>query len=377
MSDAAELGMNIEEVEHLGRYLRDQAAGDLLAAMRRAERIVARSPWNGPTAERFRNEAWPRHAATLRTVSQALHDFGQVALDNAEQQRGTSASDSSGGATDARAAHDATSEGSFVDRVRSNRPGPQDLDLARLAGDYDKHGVPGWTLLDDDALRARGIDPNLLGHGQTHGFSAALYERSDGTVVLVFHGSSLQDPDDWRNNGAQAVGLPAEQYQRAVDLGQRVHDVFGDRVVITGHSLGGGLASVASLTSRVPAVTFNPAAISDGTLRRAGFDPQVARSEAQGLVHSYTVDGEALSQAQLGGHLVGVETLGTGYRLAGPSVLDRVVGAFDGPPGQLLNPMLGGPAVGFLSDSVELHGMDSVIGSMEQDPRFADAGGGW
>jgi len=61
-----------------------------------------------------------------------------------------------------------------------------------------------------------------------------------------------------------------------------------------GHSLGGGLASLAGITSGERTITFNSAGLSSGTLARY----KVSRGSADGLVSAYYLRGEILSGLQ-------------------------------------------------------------------------------
>src|SRR5690606_27504360 len=71
-------------------------------------------------------------------------------------------------------------------------------------------------------------------------------------------------------------------------------------VAYTGHSLGGGLASVAALATGGPGVTFNAAGLSDQTLEARGFNPNAVREDAadSGQLRRYIVNGDPLNGAQ-------------------------------------------------------------------------------
>lgn len=188
---------------------------------------------------------------------------------------------------------------SFDAQLRGQRPQPLDLTLARIAQDvYDPNsrGIQGWTRLDDAQLQAAGIDPAALENPET-GFRAAIYTDGNGRYVLAFAGSN--DVQDWINNARQGVGWDAEQYDQAVQLAREAEAAFGDNLVITGHSLGGGLAATASLAIGNTAVTFNAAGVHDDTLRGLGLDPATARADAAGgLIRRYNIGGEILTSSQ-------------------------------------------------------------------------------
>lgn len=84
----------------------------------------------------------------------------------------------------------------------------------------------------------------------------------DGVVVVAFRGTNLFSPKDWRTNISQAFGMKTGQYELAVELAEAVDLATNSNVIITGHSLGGGLASAASHATGAQAVTFNSAGLS-------------------------------------------------------------------------------------------------------------------
>lgn len=188
---------------------------------------------------------------------------------------------------------------SFAERVRGATPHPLDYELAQIAAAvYDPKQVQAgrWTRIGDQDLRAAGIDPALLEDAKT-GFRAGLYRDAGGDVVLAFAGSN--DAHDWLSNFRQGLGFDDAQYDRARDVALLAKAAYGDRLAITGHSLGGGLASAAALAAQTPAVTFNAAGLSDKTIQRLGLDPGAARSQADGgLVRRYAVNGEILTHEQ-------------------------------------------------------------------------------
>jgi len=157
--------------------------------------------------------------------------------------------------------------------------------------------LPGtWQRMDDAAVRAAGIDPSLLHDGKS-GFDASLYRDASGAVVVAYAGTD--EGKDWRHNFRQGLGFEDAQYDQAIALAREAKQAFGNNVVLTGQSLGGGLAAAASMVGEVPAVTFNAAGVHDKTLERYGFDADVLKQEAeQGLIRSYRVKNELLTHLQ-------------------------------------------------------------------------------
>ena len=105
--------------------------------------------------------------------------------------------------------------------------------------------------------------PGTLGYlsDPTSGFeaSAFLYQ---GRIVIAFAGTNPDDHfGDMAANINLALGLRSNrQLMLAAEFYQRIKQTYGgDTVTFTGHSLGGGLASLMGVMFNKPAVTFDPA----------------------------------------------------------------------------------------------------------------------
>ncbi|MCE7032543.1 DUF2974 domain-containing protein [Lysobacter sp. GX 14042] len=212
-------------------------------------------------------------------------------------------------------------DGGFASQVGGQQPQPDtDLQLAMMANDvYDADNPQtaqaldeaGWTRLEPSAdggslVDAQGneipIDPAML--STTEGFDAAIYQNDQGQYVVAFRGTDNWVPgerSDLDDNLGQGLGFETGQYRDAVALGKLTERVFGEgNVVFTGHSLGGGLASAASLATDTTGVTFNAAGLSDQTLELLGFNPNEVRAQAadDGQIRRYIVNGDPLNGAQ-------------------------------------------------------------------------------
>ena len=161
---------------------------------------------------------------------------------------------------------------------------------------YDpKAPVPaGYKYLDPDtkegtaALAKLNLQKKDLSPNKSH-FRAQIFERqgpNSGQYVVSFRGTT--SGEDWKNNFAQGAGKHSDYYDRAQDVANRVDFKSGGQVSFTGHSLGGGLASAAAVSTGQPATTFNAAGLSHDTVTQ----PKPA------AVDAYYVDGDVLSGAQ-------------------------------------------------------------------------------
>lgn len=228
-------------------------------------------------------------------------------------------------------------EGGTLGEAASGTPAqPFDVTLSQLAtAVYGTRGAPpeGWTELSDQDLAARLGTPGqpasaeevqdwrltFLGFNDSVGsndqeFRAQVYTDGEGNYVLSYRGTSDEN-GDWDNNFRQGLGYETRDGDKfsvtAANTGREFADVFGDgggnptdpaghgNLAITGHSQGGGLATVGSIASGVPAVTFDASGIHPNTWDRLGIDPQAARDIAEnGGIRAYSLSGDALTQAQ-------------------------------------------------------------------------------
>ncbi|SEK83001.1 Protein of unknown function [Pseudoxanthomonas sp. GM95] len=262
----------------------------------------------------------------------------------------------------------------FADDIRGNEPKSLDLQLPALLQDLyatanERRDEPAiaqalpaaWSRMDDEALRNAGIEPRML-HDAESGFDAALYINGEGQVVLAMCGTD--ELKDWGSNFGQGLGIQTAQYDRALQLTHKAQEAFGENMILTGHSLGGGLAAASAMVYNVPAVTYNAAGVNDRTLEREGLDPSAAKDYAkEGLIRAYHVDNEILTHLQEDSFPLKYampDAAGHQIKLPDPdplSTLERLV------PGKMLMHRL------------DLHGIESVMESqsLQQLRTQADA----
>jgi hypothetical protein len=144
-------------------------------------------------------------------------------------------------------------------------------------GVYEFADMPKFSLQPKNAA-GLGVDPlvapDLGRNPRVAGLKAMIYQdyiTGEGQYVLAFGGTDDKiwelEFDDWRNNIKQGLGWSAPQYTAAMKIGRAVGRAVGaSRLIVTGHSLGGGLASAAALVAGVRADTFNAAGLHEYTL---------------------------------------------------------------------------------------------------------------
>jgi len=131
------------------------------------------------------------------------------------------------------------------------------------------------------------------------GFRAAIFQRENSDeYVLAFAGTDFSSFGDLMTDARQAFGLETKQYQQAADRSREFQQRYGGngaKLSLTGHSLGGGQATLGSAVTGLPAVIINPAGVHDDTLKRNNVIPEKFREEAgSGLIRNIIVEGEIL-----------------------------------------------------------------------------------
>ncbi len=101
-----------------------------------------------------------------------------------------------------------------------------------------------------------------------NGLNAILYQRDkgDGTIEYAYVYAGTASITDLVEDVKQLVGA-SSQYSEAVENARILSDELGDsELTFVGHSLGGGEAAAASMATGRDATTFNPAALTKGTV---------------------------------------------------------------------------------------------------------------
>jgi hypothetical protein len=196
-----------------------------------------------------------------------------------------------------------------IDKLPANDPKRAELEHAYEAGEMALMNLtfsaqpgqalilpPGWAAVTDPKALARlGLSPADLNNPTTGYQAAVFYNKNTKQYTYANRGSN--DPQDWLNNGTQAAGAGSPQYDQAIKNAIAINKASGGRVVFTGQSLGGGLASAQAFETGRRGITFNAAGLNASSLSAAA---QQRLQNNPSLVQAYYVSGEPLHLAQSG-----------------------------------------------------------------------------
>ncbi len=266
--------------------------------------------------------------------------------------------------------------------AEANPPTPPDVTtLARIASDVYADPAaasppPGYRVANEADLTALGLRQADLAPAESS-FRARVYVTGTGAdtqYVLAFRGST-SDRRDWVSNAQQAAGLQSDHYSRALAIGRALARHEDVPVTITGHSLGGGLASAAAIASGRDATTFNAAGLSQNTINAANAVRSANNVSGVADVSAYYVRGEILSALQDGGDQALGGWLG---RIAGSWLGGPVGGAAGGYFGRTfadapsaygnriaLEPVRPNDVSWWQDHPVTMHGMNYVLSSLQ------------
>jgi|GEM_PF-4520722 len=220
-------------------------------------------------------------------------------------------------------------------------------------GVYEFKDLITFCLQPKDAETDFDVDGPVLNNLGPNPFVAGLkamvyqdYITGEAQYVLAFAGTDdnmwVLEFADWANNIEQGLGWSAPQYTAAMEIGDVLGKVLGvSELTVTGHSLGGGLASAAAVVSGARAQTFNAAGlhiytlyerdIDDVPLKNANGDyiERYQGSEGRYLIaatfiDAYFVDWDILTFVQ---SAIGRDAVGLSHELDGPSDLELALEA--------------------------------------------------
>jgi hypothetical protein len=206
-------------------------------------------------------------------------------------------------------------------------------------------------------------NPQILPRQSDDIRSQLYHDLHSDKFILCFGGTVPRSVNDWRNNFNQFLGKRAEQYVNGIELVNKIRDDYVDRVIVTGHSLGGGIATVAAIARKLKCFVFNPPAIHPNTFKN--FEP-FDRQEINERITRFVVAGEFLD---LVNKVISLKhkRIGTKQQLYGSFRIPNLIGLFFGR--RLIAKIIPNPAILLISTiglpllekSLALHSMEEVL----------------
>ena len=147
---------------------------------------------------------------------------------------------------------------------------------------------------------------NLQLDDEKSGLQAALYCKKGDTPQYVYAiaGTRGSDIKDWKANAGQLIGY-SDQYERACEIASKLSDRMGiSRLVMVGHSKGGGQAAYCALRTGCDAITFNPAGL--------GLSKFKQKRIGNPRINSYVMIKDPLNMMQLLAQLMSVDITADG-----------------------------------------------------------------
>lgn len=164
--------------------------------------------------------------------------------------------------------------------------------------EYERRLGNRWSILSDGSYNGIPL------YTERTGFKSMLFIQRDNNYkilgcVYVFAGtdneSLMESLKDWKTNLHQLLEMDV-QYEYAIHNAIEISRTMGNiPLTFVGHSLGGALASIASMVTGRPAIVFNPAALSDSTiswLRKNNYSVDASN------IYGYIMEGDPLTDLQ-------------------------------------------------------------------------------
>lgn len=135
--------------------------------------------------------------------------------------------------------------------------------------EYYSHLTGDWEVASPE-LKERIHSYTGMIFEHDNGYKTELFVKMEGDNIvgysLAFAGTDPISYADIRNDYVNWLNNYSDQYDMALDMSYKLHayaNVFNEEVTFIGHSLGGGLAALASMYTGRVAITFNAASVAD------------------------------------------------------------------------------------------------------------------
>ena len=177
-------------------------------------------------------------------------------------------------------------------------------DYARIAAHV--YGNRKDSILTKQWVHLGNIYKNIKLDDEKSGLQAALYKKLGDVPQYVYAiaGTRGLDQKDWQANFEQVVGF-SKQYDQAGKIAERLARELGNqRLLMVGHSKGGGQAAYCALRTGCQAITFNPAGL--------GITKFKKNSHVDAVINSYVMVKDPLNLLQMVAQLMSVDITADG-----------------------------------------------------------------
>ena len=209
------------------------------------------------------------------------------------------------------------------------------LTYAKLASYAYQHHEPkaegtqlpaGWKVMSQDELDELGVTSDMLfddtdrfgwfrpGEKTGHSFAAVVLKfesdkPGESKVVVSFRGTvgAPLRSHNWQTNAREGIGCETTEHTMTMNLAKKLQaGLLGKKYKLsfTGHSLGGGLASAASVVTGLEAFTMDSAPLNANTVARnmkgEGWTIEVAKAKMKEIVakiHAFHLTTDPLTNA--------------------------------------------------------------------------------
>jgi len=167
--------------------------------------------------------------------------------------------------------------------------------LSKAVYENNIDDVETWKKIDDYAADI--VYELLTGAGSTSeqetftvidpiGFHASLYSNNSNILIIAYEGTTASSLMDWDANLSHALtNTVPKQYSEGLIFAEKILSEYPNHeIILTGHSLGGGIATFVGLSLGLKAYTFNPAGLWSSTISKI---PEIDRS----LITNFVVVG--------------------------------------------------------------------------------------
>jgi len=141
------------------------------------------------------------------------------------------------------------------------------------AVDFDVPFLPLMDPIQSSILRNSlpgELTQNELKKENPIGFHVATYkDEESGRIIVSFQGTDPESIADWIANFGHMDHIPMQYHLANEYVKEEIEKYGADNIVLTGHSLGGGLAQYAAAKNNISAVTFNSAGLWAPTIQDA------------------------------------------------------------------------------------------------------------